>query len=536
MDAGVKIRMAMRSGTKYLAMRSGTKYLAMWTGVFILMTSSAFAADDLTVKTMAGRVQGTSLNRGAVNAFLGIPYAAPPVGNLRWRAPEPAARWKGVRDATKFGAGCAQSNVYGDMSFHATDFSEDCLFLNVYAPDNSVRAHNLPVMVWIHGGGYVAGASSEPRHNGDMLPINGVVLVTFNYRLGVLGFLAASPLSREQGGSAGNYGLMDMVAALHWVRQNIAEFGGDPGNVTIFGESAGSYAVSTLMASPMAQGLFHKAIGQSGGAFGGVLPIDPFAERQKSDDAWVAALKVDSLTELRALPTDKLLAAAKDWKKGFGVTIDGKLLPESVEATYAAGKQAHVPLLAGWMRDEGAFFAQTMTVQSYKKWATAKFNDRAAEFLAVYPGLTDEQATRSFLDFGGDSFIAFGSWKWIEAHSKTGQSPVYRYFWELAAPPCPAHPKASAFHSDDIEYVFGTLDTRKGTTWRDQDRLLSDQVMGYWTNFARTGDPNGPGLSKWPLFSADGTVLHLGKSITASPDALRTRYEFLLKGIPKFKE
>jgi len=502
----------------------------------MLITNGALAANDGMVKTTAGRIQGTTLNRGAVRAYLGVPYAAAPVGNLRWKAPQPAARWKGVREATQFGARCAQNHVFDDMTFHETDFSEDCLFANIYTPANASRSSKLPVMVWIHGGGLVAGASSEPRQNGDVLPINGVVLVTFNYRLGVFGFLASSELAAEQGGTAGNYGLMDMVAILRWVNQNIAEFGGNPDNVTIFGESAGSYAVSTLMASPMAQGLFHKAIGESGSLFGAGLLVAPLSERQKSDALWIAGLKVNSLSELRALSTAQILSATLNWKKGFDVTVDGRLLTEPIEATYAAGKQAHVPLLAGWTRDEGAYFSKPTTVKTYKKWAADKFEDRSTEFLNLYPGDTDEQATRSQLDVNGDLFIALGSWKWIEAHRKTNQAPVYRYIWDLPAPPCPAHPHPSAFHSNDIEYVFGTLDTRKGSVWRAEDRLLSDQVMSYWTNFARTGDPNGPGLPDWPPYGVKDEIIHLDKTITVQPDARRPRYEFLLQGAPRLTD
>ncbi|HEY1254514.1 MAG TPA: carboxylesterase family protein, partial [Terracidiphilus sp.] len=227
-------------------------------------------AGSLTVKTEQGKVAGKTINDGKVNAFLGLPYAAAPVGDLRWKAPQPPAKWKDTRDATQFGAHCAQGRVFDDMIFQDGGPSEDCLFLNVYTPADAKEKSKLPVMFWIHGGGYAGGASSEPRHNGDFLPLKGVVLVTINYRLGVFGFLATADLAREANGAAGNYGLLDQVAALQWVKENIKNFGGDPGNVTIFGESAGSFAVSTLMASPVARGLFQKAIGESGSAFGGL--------------------------------------------------------------------------------------------------------------------------------------------------------------------------------------------------------------------------------------------------------------------------
>ncbi len=490
-------------------------------------------ADSLVVATQQGKVHGKTINDGKVKAFLGLPYAAPPVGDLRWKAPQPPAKWKSERDATSFGAHCAQGKVFEDMIFQDAAGSEDCLFLNVYMPANAKPKSKLPVMFWIHGGGYSGGASSEPRHNGDFMPTKDVVLVTINYRLGVFGFLATADLAKEANGAAGNYGLQDMVAALEWVKANIVKFGGDPGNVTIFGESAGSFAVSTLMAAPDARGLFHKAIGESGAPFNGALAYDSLEAREKADGAWVDSLGVKSLAELRAVPTDKILDAAKGKKGGFPPDIDGKLLTEPVEATYVAGRQAHVPLLAGWNKDEGSFFGMRgMTAEQWKAMADKLFKERADEFLKFYPGDTDAQALRSAIDFGSDQFIAFSTWKWIDAHKKTGESPVYRYHFELAALPSKFHPGTFAFHSDDIEYVFGTLDTRPGWTIRPEDRKLSDEMMSYWTNFAKTGDPNGPGLPAWPKDDKDDSLIHLDSTITSGPDTLRPRYEFLLKGMP----
>jgi para-nitrobenzyl esterase len=498
-------------------------------------SSATVYADSLMVKTEQGKVHGKTINGGKVNAFLGLPYAAPPVGDLRWKAPQTPTKWKGERDATQFGAHCAQGRVFDDMVFQDAGPSEDCLFLNVYAPADSTDKSKLPVMFWIHGGGYSGGASSEPRHNGDFLPLKGVVLVTINYRLGVFGFLATSDLAREANGAAGNYGLLDMVAALQWVKGNIQKFGGDPGNVTIFGESAGSFAVSTLMAAPTAQGLFAKAIGESGGAFSDVPPIDTLAARETKDDEWVSAVGVKSLAELRALPTDKVLDAVKLKKGGFSTVVDRKLLTEPVPETYAAGKQAHVPLLAGWNRDERSGFGNGMTAEKWKGVAAAMFKERAAEFLMLYPGETDEQAIDSAGAYGGDSFIAFSTWKWLEAHRKTGDSPVYRYHFELRALPSKYHPGTLAFHSDDIEYVFGTLDTRPGETVRPEDRKLSDEMMSYWTNFAKTGDPNETGLPTWPKYDKDDSLIHLDSTITAGPDTLRPRYQFLLRRMPPMR-
>jgi para-nitrobenzyl esterase len=496
-------------------------------------------ADSLTVKIADGKVHGKSLN-SAVRAFQGIPYAAPPVGDLRWKAPQPAKAWKGELDATKYGHHCAQNHVFDDMIFQDGDNptgpgAEDCLTLNVYTPTSAKAASKLPVMFWIHGGGYSGGGSSEPRHNGDFLPTKGVVLVTINYRLGVFGFLALPELAAEQGGASGNYGLMDMVAALGWVKKNIAAFGGDPNNVTIFGESAGSFAVSTLMAAPSARGLFHKAIGESGGALAsGGLAMETLAVRGPKEQEWMKTTGANSLAELRAMPADKILAAAgKKGMTGFAPVIDGKFITEPVVDTYTAGKQARVPLMAGFNRDEGFFLSTGMTADKWKDMGTQRFPEKVATFFKLYPGTTDTEAVRSATDFGGDSFIAYGTWKWIEIDRRTGNPTIYRYKLDLAAPTSKFHPGSYAFHSDDIEYIFGTLDTRPGAVWRPEDRKLSEQMMSYWTNFAKKGDPNGPDSSGqplpiWPKYGEGDPVLHLDNPITSRADENRGRYEFWL--------
>jgi len=508
----------------------------------LVLAIAAAHAEPLTIKTQQGKVLGKTINEGKVRAFLGLPYAAPPVGDLRWKAPQHPAKWKGERNATAYGAHCAQNHVFDDMVFQDNGGSEDCLFLNVFTPADAKDSSKLPVMFWIHGGGFSGGASNEPRHNGDFMPLKGVVLVTINYRLGVFGFLATADLAKEANGTAGNYGLLDMVAALQWVKDNIKAFGGDPDNVTIFGESAGSFAVSTLMAAAPAHGLFQKAIGESGAAFTeSPLGYDKLIDREKKDQEWVDSLGVKSLAELRALPADKILESVKGNPPakpgpGFPPCIDGKLLTEPVPDTFAAGKQAHVPLIAGWNRDEGSFFAMRgMTADQWKQMATALFKERSDEFLKLYSGDTDELALRAAIDYGSDSFIALSTWKWLEAHRKTGDAPVYRYHFELPATPSKFHPGTYAFHSDDIEYVFGTLDTRPGFQVSAADRKLSDQMMTYWTNFAKTGDPNGSGLPNWPKYDSEDSLIHLNDPITSGPDTLRARYEFLLKGVPPIR-
>jgi para-nitrobenzyl esterase len=502
----------------------------------VAMSAGVPAVAAPTVTTAQGKVEGKLIDEGTVRAFLGLPYAAPPVGQLRWKAPEPPAAWKGARDATNFGARCEQWPIWKDYLFLDSGPSEDCLYLNVYVPATANDNSRLPVMFWIHGGGYIAGAGSEPRYTNSTLVARGVVLVTINYRLGVFGFLASEGLAKESGGSAGNYGLMDMVAALRWVRANIARFGGDPGNVTIFGESAGSFATSTLMALPSARGLFHKAIGESGAAFSDVLPMGTLAQRARRDQAWVESLGARSVEELRAMPTATLIEAAKKQGVGpFSPVIDGRFLPEAVAETYAAGKQAHVPLLAGWNRDErSGTLSKGMTAEKWKAFAAEQFGKRADEFLAAFPGKSDDEAVQSADAYTTEGFIALAAWKWVEAHVKTGEAPVYRYRFELPATPSEMHPEGRyAFHSDELEYVFGTLDTRHGAEWRAEDRKLSEQITRYWTNFARTGDPNGEGLPHWPRYDKEKLVLHLDSTISAGPDTARPQYEFLLTIPPR---
>src|SRR6185437_7232477 len=422
-----------------------------------------------------GEVRGKYINAQKVRAFLGIPFAAPPLGDLRWRPPQPPERWKGVHDASRYGHRCMQGRIYADMVFQDPGPSEDCLYLNVFSPAKADRGKKLPVMFWIHGGGYQAGSASEPRHNGDYLPLKGVVLVTINYRLGVFGFLATPALAGEDDGAAGNYGLMDQVAALKWVHANIRAFGGDPENVTIFGESAGSMSVCALMAATPAQAYFQKAIGESGAVMKLGEPGTPTLKKvEERDQAWAEALRAESPAELRALPAERLLDAAL--KKGaprFEPVIDGRLLIEPVAASFAAGRQAHVPLLAGWNQDESTELAVGMTARKWRQFANVHFGDRAAEFLQLFPGETDDEAAQSAIAYGSATFISLDTWRWIEAQVKTGNAPVYRYHFELPAPPSEFDPGGSAFHSDDIEYVFGTLATRPGAVWRPEDLRLS---------------------------------------------------------------
>jgi len=512
------------------------KAVAVW--IVLAISSFSFAGSSAPqVKTRLGTVEGK--DDGKVKTFLGIPYAAPPVGELRWKAPAPAAKWGGVKKVTEFSPHCLQGNVFGDMVFHDPGGSEDCLTLNVWVADKHVDP-KLPVMVWIYGGGFVAGTTSEARQNGYNLAQQGVIVVSMNYRLGVFGFLVHPELAAESGhNSAGNYGLLDQLAALQWVRDNIAAFGGDPGNVTIFGESAGSFSVSAQMASPLAKGLFQRAMGESGAAFSrSGLSFDAMSARAEKDAKLVKEkLGASTLAELRAVPAEKLLAPfVPPQSRGFdfGPDVDGYFLPESVPAVFAAGKQNDAALIAGWNHDEGSFeiaySPQKPTPESFKATAKKDFGDKADEFLKLYPADTDEHALRSAQDYAGDTFIALSTWAWIEAQSKTGKQSVYRYRFDMAPfSKNPDAPRMGAYHSAEIEYVFGQLDSKTDVTWRNSDRQVSEVMQKFWANFAKNGNPNGPGLPKWPSYTAsDGwPVMILSAEPAAHKDDLRDRYLFL---------
>lgn len=515
-------------------------------GRAVFVTAIAIAwhgtAGAQQVQTTGGLVKGVSAPDGSFRIFKSIPYAAPPVGEFRWQAPRPAAAWQGVRDATEFGPRCLQGQIFADIVFR--DLSEDCLTLNIWTPARGA-GDRLPVMVWIHGGGFQAGAGAEPRHDGEAFARKNIVLVSINYRLGVFGFFSHPELTRESGRNAsGNYGMLDQVAALRWVRDNIAAFGGNPGNVTIFGESAGSFAVSGLMASPLAHGLFHKAIGESGAFFTartGTLGLKALADSEQQGVGFAAALGAQSLADLRRKSGDEVLKASLKTQPWFAPNIDGYFLAEDVHSIFAAGKQAHVPLLAGWNADEvrgGVILGkQRPTAASFADSTRKRFGEMADAVLKAYPAANDAEALESAAALASDLFIGHSTWKWLEMHKKTGKAPVFRYSFDRKIPVPQGHtvngmPATSrdigARHAGEIEYVFGTLEASlPKVPWEPTDRKLSDAMTTYWANFARSGDPNGSGLPRWSRYDRTGRVLHLDDTIREESDMSRARYEAL---------
>jgi para-nitrobenzyl esterase len=475
------------------------------------VTGLALAQQPAPVKVEGGLVQGTS--EDGLTVYRGIPFAAPPVGDLRWRAPQPAAKWEGVLQATKFAPGPIQ----GGNS--PSGKSEDCLYLNVWTPAKSA-SDRIPVLVWIYGGGFGAGATSERNYSGENLAKKGVVLVSIAYRVGVLGFLAHPELSAESSNHAsGNYGLLDMIAGLQWIQKNIAAFGGDPDKVTIFGESAGGIAVSMLCASPLAKGLFHGAISQSGGSFGPARPTTYPGENQKTlADAeragrvYAESAGVSSLAELRKIEADKL-PGGRGWP-----IIDGYVIPDDQVTLYEAGKFNDTPILVGYNSDEGASFSPPRTPQAYISGVETRYGPFAERLLKAYPVGADT-VPKTARDLARDAAFGWHTWIWARLQSKMGKSKAYYYYFDQH-PEYPADsPQADrgSPHGQDVAYVFGHLNASSPRTTKT-DLDISEAMMTYWTNFAKYGHPNGEGVPEWPAFSdANPVVMHFAQTPHTGP-------------------
>ena len=462
-----------------------------------------------------GRVAGTLLPSG-VRAYLGIPYAAPPVRELRWRAPQAPASWRGVRNADRLPPDCPQplrahdTNHYGG----AQTTSEDCLYLNVWAPTTVAAGEPVPVVVWVHGGGGAIGSSAMPLYDGEPLARKGVVYVSFNYRLGALGGLAHPELTAESAhGASGNYADLDMIAALRWVQRNAGRFGGDPANVTVMGQSFGSMAVGRLQASPLARGLLHKVVGMSGGPFERRTATSApatLADAERSGVEFQAALGAGTLAALRAVPADRIVAAARQPRRPY---VDGHVLPQAPEAIFARGEQSDVPLLVGHTRDEvlGGPLGCVRGVADFRRVAVGLYGDAGgAALLRLYPARTDDEARRQALRAGADAGFGLMTRDWMRAQLERGRAPVYSYLFAREHPYAPGvafadfdPATAGAYHASELPYFLGTFAAydrvRTTRAWTDDDRRLGDELMDALVAFARTGRPTLRGVA-WPSY------------------------------------
>jgi para-nitrobenzyl esterase len=498
-------------------------------------------SQETTAVVEGGLLSGTICGNTAVRVFKGVPYAAPPVGHLRWRAPQPASAWSGTYKAENFGPRCIQPDrpVSAIGYFGPEQESEDCLYLNIWTGARDADERR-PVMVWFHGGGYAVGSGALPIFDGIGLACKGAVVVTVNYRLGRLGFLAHPELAREANyHSSGNYGWLDQIASLQWVNRNIAAFGGDPGRVTIFGQSVGSSSVNSLMASPLASGLFHRAIGESGGALAHRCMVQR-DEAERAGVAFAQALGADTIEDLRNRPAREIqlvrpedggaLKVVYDSSDRAGLNrttawsiIDGYVLRDRVRNVFERAEQNDVPLLTGATSDEGTALPYAASRHEFEARARADLGVSAEDYLRLYPAADAAESMRMSRVASGEKAFNWENWLWARLQARTGSSKVFGYHFSRV-PPRPLvgtegdiSRELGAFHTSEIPYVFAYLQVRDWP-WQESDRQLSEAMSSYWVNFAERGDPNGNGLKPWPRFEeSTQQVMHFGDTIHAGP-------------------
>lgn len=465
---------------------------------------TGYSQEPVDVQTKYGIVQGEQDTQSSLSVFKGIPYASPPVGDLRWKAPQKPASWDGILETKSFGPAAVQTNVFGDMVYRGDGFSEDCLYLNIWTPETQPE-EKMPVLVYFYGGGFVAGDGSEPRYDGAVLAQKGVVSVTVNYRLNIFGFFAHPELSAESDyGASGNYGLLDQSAALKWVAENISEFGGDPSRITIAGESAGSLSVSVQMASPLSKDLLSGAIGESGAMIKPALPPVPLSEAERIGQEFVDELGY-SFEEFRKLPTDSIFKIYNaSGRFGFPIVIDNYFLPKSLPEIFKAGEQAKIPLLVGWnsaeMPSEAFLQGNDLSYANFQQKVTEAYPEKHAEVLELYSAKTEDEVKRAATDLASDRFISYSTWKWSQLHKNNSKQDVYRYIFSRIRPSDPSseYQPSGAAHASEIEYFLGNLSKEYFPFLKKEDFKISESIQQYLVNFIKTGNPNSEGLEYWP--------------------------------------
>ncbi len=493
-------------------------------GFFIaaLLSISPFALSQIqNVKSTGGQLQGVVVD--GVASFKSIPFAAPPIGDLRWEAPQPSKAWTGIRKADAYARGCMQDSSMVKMVGASVSVSEDCLYLNIWTAAKTA-GEKRPVMVWIHGGAFVGGMTGTPMFDGTKFAQKGVVLVSIAYRLGVFGFMAHPELSRESGKGSGTYGIQDMIAGLQWVKNNIAQFGGDPSCVTIFGESAGGIAVSMLSAAPPAKGLFQRAISESGGSFAPPRTANEAGENvpslklaESNGKAFLKKLGAADIKAARALPAEQIQKALGGGMGGggsFWPVADGNVLPGDPYELYEKGSFNDTPILVGTNSNEGGLFMRgPATPASFEKQIRSGYGDRADVILNAYPHATDAEAARASADVFREFAFAWPTWAWARMQSQKGKGKAFVYYYDHRTPASPD----GANHAAEVTYVFGNLGGPGGAP-SPEDLALSDLIRSYWINFARTGDPNGSGLPQWSSFTErDQKVMFFNGTASAKP-------------------
>jgi len=517
------------------------KLVLLSIAVFVLATC-AFGITD-PVKLDSGNVSGTIAEGDAsVRVYKGIPFAAPPVGDLRWKPPAPVEPWQGVRKCTEFGPTCPQAPFPEDSFWNTsewvdtTEHNEDCLYLNVWT-SATTSGDKLPVMVWIHGGGLRGGSGSVPLYDGSAVSRKGVVVVTVNYRLGPFGYLAHPELTAESDyGSSGNYGALDQIAALKWVQTNIAAFGGDPGRVTIFGESAGSWSVCYLVASPLARGLFHRAIGQSGGGFGPMCHLREDRHGLQSAEAKGKAFaetvggegKPASIETLRAMSAEEILMAFDKMPNNrVRPNVDGWVLPDEIHNIFEQGRQNPVDVIVGSNADEGtSLFRDSVpkNLESFRRHIEKQYKDFAKDFFRVYPATCDDDVWSSYMASTRDDWFTWQMRTWARL-TATADAKAYMYYF-TRVPPIAENEVYGAYHGAEHIYIVGNFNVASFTP-EDTDRELSKKMMEYWVNFARSGDPNGKGLPEWPVYEkATEYYMELGDTVQVGTHLLQKECDF----------